>query len=233
MQDPEHSTLNNNKILFVVATKSEIEPLLNFLNFTKQNGYLYKSEKADILVTGVGIVFTIFSLQKHLSAYKYRLVINTGIAGSFHKEIPLGEVLLISRDRFADIGIESNEGFQNLFETAFADKNAFPFTEGILAPKINLFLPLLNKLPVHNAITVNMVHGTEDSISLFSKKYKATAESMEGAAVFYVCMMLNTNVIQIRSISNYVEPRDTSTWKIKEAIINLNNYLIDFVSEWT
>jgi len=42
--------------------------------------------------------------------------------------------------------------------------------------------------------------------------------------------MLKTNVIQLRAISNMVEPRNRSNWKIELAITNLNatlNLLLD------
>jgi futalosine hydrolase len=53
---------------------------------------------------------------------------------------------------------------------------------------------------------------------------------MEGAAVLYVAEMLDIPAIQIRSISNYVEPRNRENWKIKEAIENLNYQIINILS---
>jgi futalosine hydrolase len=54
---------------------------------------------------------------------------------------------------------------------------------------------------------------------------------MEGAALHYVCLQLAVPFAQVRSISNYVTPRDKSLWKMKDAIINLNNWLIGFVEK--
>lgn len=48
---------------------------------------------------------------------------------------------------------------------------------------------------------------------------------MEGAAVFYVANQLNIPAIQIRSISNYVEPRDRANWKIQEALSSLSTVI--------
>jgi futalosine hydrolase len=50
---------------------------------------------------------------------------------------------------------------------------------------------------------------------------------MEGAAVFYVCLNENIPVLQIRSISNYVEDRDTTKWDIPLAIKQLNKFCTD------
>src|SRR5690606_23292382 len=56
-------------------------------------------------------------------------------------------------------------------------------------------------------------------------------ESMEGAAVFYACAQEELPCIQVRAISNYVEQRDKSSWKIDLAITNLNNWLQKFIRE--
>ena len=61
------------KILLVVATKSEIIE--------------DKFKDCDVIVTGVGMVNTTFSLTKILSKKSYELVINMGVAGSFSNEI--------------------------------------------------------------------------------------------------------------------------------------------------
>ena len=54
---------------------------------------------------------------------------------------------------------------------------------------------------------------------------------MEGAAVFYVAGMLDIPVIQLRTISNYVEPRNRAAWKIQEAIQVLNDLLIRILKD--
>jgi futalosine hydrolase len=48
---------------------------------------------------------------------------------------------------------------------------------------------------------------------------------MEGAAFAYVCAKMKVNAIQIRSISNQVEPRNRNNWNIPLAIKNLNEVL--------
>jgi futalosine hydrolase len=44
---------------------------------------------------------------------------------------------------------------------------------------------------------------------------------MEGAAFFYAANLLDVPSIQLRAISNYIEPRDRSKWEIKLALENL------------
>ena len=52
---------------------------------------------------------------------------------------------------------------------------------------------------------------------------------MEGASVAFVANNKSVPVIQIRAISNYVEPRNKANWDISLAIKNLNAFLIDFI----
>lgn len=227
-------------ILIVSATEFEISFLLKKLSFEtilQGKEYFYSDKKINIniLIAGIGSVFTVYHLSKHLNLSKknYDLVINTGIAGSFDKNITLGGVVQIIEDQFADLAIEHSDGrLETFFEANFLNSNEKPFSNGILIPEKVIWQNKIS-LPKKKGITVNLTHGSEETIKIFSAKYKANIESMEGAAVFYVCMNENIPVIQIRSISNYVESRNRENWKIPDAIRNLNNLIFDFISHIT
>jgi futalosine hydrolase len=76
------------------------------------------------------------------------------------------------------------------------------------------------------------VHGNVLSISeLHTNCTDVHTESMEGAAVFYVAGMLDIPVMQLRTISNYVEPRNRAAWRIQEAIQVLNDLLISILKD--
>jgi len=224
------------RILIVVATQFEIEFLLNYFSCqfdNDRNVYFFENEKmrVEILIAGIGIAFTIFNLSKLIFAtpQKYNLVVNVGIAGSFNKQLALGQVVSIYEDQFADLAIEQANGdLQTIFETNFANANEFPFIDGKLKIEPS-FSRVMLQIDEFKAITVNTTHGFEQNIQVFKKKYNADIESMEGAAVFYVCKKEKIKVLQVRSISNYVEIRNIKNWKTKEAIQNLNRFLINFL----
>ena len=71
-------------------------------------------------------------------------------------------------------------------------------------------------------VTVNTVHGIENSIHKMVERLYPDIESMEGAAVFKVCEEMRVSCIQIRSISNKVEKRNKESWNLPLAISNLN-----------
>ena len=74
------------------------------------------------------------------------------------------------------------------------------------------------KLEAVNGITVDLVTAGPERKARLAEKFNPQIESMEGAAVFYVCKMEDIPVIQIRAISNYVGVRDRHSWKTEEAI---------------
>jgi len=218
------------KILICAATEPEIKPLrsaLVFENFLSENRkrYSLKEHTIDILITGVGAVFTVFFLQEVFHRENYDFAINAGIGGSFHKTIDLGSVVVVKSDCFGDLGIENAYGFSTIFESGFENPNIFPFVEGKVYGNYSLFEKYLIHFIEVEGITVNMAHGREETISMFHQKFNAVVESMEGAAFYFVCQHFKTPCVQLRSISNYVEKRNRNAWKIELAIRNLNEEL--------
>lgn len=204
------------KLLIVAATQAEIAATLAHFNLTSNN--FIETEKFDVLITGVGMVATAFALGQKLSD-KYSLVLNIGIAGSFDREISLGELVNITQDIFAELGAEDREKFISLPQLGFG-QNEF-------SSSANIEL----KLRAVKAITVNKVHGNVQSIEKTEAIYHPQTESMEGAAVFYSCNQLNISALQVRCISNYVEPRNRESWQIGLAVKNLNTWLIKFLEK--
>ena len=93
------------------------------------------------------------------------------------------------------------------------------------------FLQQLDSLPKANGITVQTVHGNEQSIALLRQRNpSASIESMEGAAVFYAGQLEGIPVIEIRSVSNPVEPRNRAGWDIQGAIHSLNQFLLQLLN---
>ena len=57
---------------------------------------------------------------------------------------------------------------------------------------------------------------------LFNVSISSNIETMEGAALHYVCLSERIPFLQLRCVSNYVGERDKSKWALREAIMNLN-----------
>jgi futalosine hydrolase len=207
------------KILLVAATRPEIGLLSEHFKLPEKD--FVQTPEFDILITGVGMTATAFALGQHLSA-KYNLVLNLGIAGCFDRSIPLGSILNITEDEFAELGAENKGDFISIDELGFGKSNYSAYN--------NLLSESVTKLKKVKGITVNRVHGNEISISAITARLNPTTESMEGAAILYSCEKAGIPCLQIRSISNYVEPRNRAAWDIALAIKNLNEWTIGFLT---
>lgn len=219
------------KILMVAATWMEVKLLTDELEFIGEKSHLLKQyqlkdQEIDILVTGIGMTFATFHLTNTLQQNNYQMVINIGIAGSLTHDLEIGEVVNVTSEEFADLGIEKREEFLTLFETGFIESNEFPFVGGLLKATTSNAISNIKKV---RGITANKSHGRGSSIAEIQQKFMAHVESMEGAAVLFVCHWLGVACYQIRAISNYVEPRDSSKWNIPLALENLKNTVLEII----
>ncbi len=207
------------KTLLVAATIFELKGLLDHYNLPASN--FIENEAFDVLITGVGMTATAFSLGRQLKRNKYSQVLNLGIAGSFNPDFKLGDVLQITEDILSELGAEDDKGFIPIYELGFGESTF---------KSINPDKPLYPPLKKVRGITVNTVHGQQHSINDVKARLLPDLESMEGAAVIYACNQMNIPCIQVRSISNYVEIRNKENWNISLALENLNNWAIAFLT---
>ena len=179
------------------------------------------------LITGVGGVRTAFALARFSDMEHIDIAVNIGVAGSFNRTLTLGSVVEVKEDRFADLGVEERDGsFTDVYEMGLSQKDDYLHSDCWIKNQNN---SLEGKVEQVRGITVNKVHGHEKSIERIADKYHADVESMEGAAFFYACKNMDVTSLQIRGISNYVEPRNRASWQLEKAITNVNSYLIRWI----
>ena len=218
------------KLLIVSATYKEIEQAKSYFKISSQNKDNFWTGKflaneISFLITGIGVYSTIYELTKILSSHKFDIVINVGIAGSFDDTFEIGTVVNVSSEQIGDLGIDDNGIFKTIFDANFLNPNSFPFTDKkLINPNEDLFYLLSDCLRV-DALTVNTVSGDNIKIAELKNKFNVQIESMEGAAFFYVCLKEKVRFLEIRSVSNFVEPRNEENWRIMKAINSLNEIL--------
>jgi len=217
-----YCTFANMKILIVSATQMEVD--------------LAKEHLKDIyniffLVTGVGMLATAVSLTKYLSRNQPDLVIQVGIAGCFDQNTPLGSVVLVKEEILGDLGVEEYGIWKDLFVIKLIDLDTPPFTKGML---LNQHLSKYNRLglPTVTAITVNEITTRPPRILQQQLIYNPQIETMEGAALHYVCNDFYIPYLQIRGISNYIGERDKTRWNIREAVENANQLALDLIKSY-
>lgn len=222
------------KILVIAATEAEIALSIKHIEAGaaqyKEGVFDYLGHHVSFCITGVGMVATAYKLTQRLCANNYDIVIQAGIAGSFDRNIPLGEVVFVSSDRFGDLGVENGVDFQDVFTVGLIDEQEEPFDNGLLINPVSRDKYHL-KLREVDALTVNTVTGSEETVTQKMSLYNCTLETMEGAALHYVCLLEKQEFIQLRAISNYVEKRNRAVWEIDKAINNLNDYLVNIIEK--
>jgi futalosine hydrolase len=226
--------LRKMNILLVSATEGEICPLLQHLQreWRMASGGRYERDdhKVKVLITGVGMVAAAYCLGKELGRVHYDLALQVGVAGAFDRGIALAEVVLITSEQFGDFGAEDHDDHLDIFDMALLQCDTPPYADG----RLNMPMRDLHKqieLRRVNSLTVNKVSGNQQTIDRLAKRYSCQVESMEGAAFYYACLLEQVPAFaQIRSISNYIIPRDKAKWKMKEAIEALNTWLIGYLA---
>ena len=212
------------RLLLVSATHFEIDETAQWLTHTASS---HNASKAELLISGIGQLKTTFAIQKQIHKQRPDLVIQAGIGGANSTD-EIGKVYVIGSEQISDLGLMEKSGFTNIFEMGLSLKDEFPFTDGKL---MNPYRSLLKwtGLPILDGITVNEIKSAD--FSGFQRNAVPVVESMEGAALHYVCLMEKIPFLQIRSVSNMIGDRDKSQWKIKEALGRLNETLISMIQK--
>ena len=219
-------------LLLVSPTESESAPTLQKMTGLKTiSPYLYSGalngQSIELLISGIGSVATTFRLTQTLMQRSYSRAISIGIAGSFSEAIDICEVVQITEDCFADLGIDDNGEFRNLREAGLT-------CDDFDCDFITNPFPTLSPHRKLRGITVQTTSGSKNRIDELKLRFNPDVETMENAAFFYVCRKIQIPFASFRAISNKVEPRNRKNWRITEAIEHLNDCLLNtLILNWT
>ncbi|HEX6812125.1 MAG TPA: futalosine hydrolase [Planctomycetota bacterium] len=195
-----------------------------------------------IHLLGVGKTSAAMRLSALVRAHpSARAVLLYGIAGAFparHRSTPapvrLGEVCIVGSDRFGDEGVETPAGFVDIEEVLeprnlgpryateggkiFGGPSTFPSN-----PRMAQQAAELLGVPIVHGVTVSTCSGTEATSERMRRRSSADVETMEGAAVAYVCRQLELPLLHVRAISNWTGDRDRGEWDIGTAVMALQS----------
>jgi futalosine hydrolase len=219
------------KILYITSTSIEAEALKMIKGMIPSQGfYIFDNLEINLLISGVGSISTAWSVKEWLSVNgKPDLAINGGIAGSYKENIEIGSVVMPITDCFADAGIEDRDNFLTLPEAGLMNPDEFPFKQGVLHGDPKYCDEMLSHLKPVKAITVNTATGSDATRIKMVKKYNPDIETMEGATFFYICIREKMPFLALRAISNKVESRNRSNWKIQSALVALSEKLEEII----
>ncbi|HET6721273.1 MAG TPA: futalosine hydrolase [Chitinophagaceae bacterium] len=213
-------------ILVAAATAKEINPFIQSI----RKGQLSKNS-IDILISGIGLTASTYHFTKQLRLKKYDLVIQAGVAGSFNHKIPPGSVVAVRQDTIADQSVIELEKLKTLFDLKLVPRDQHPYKKGWLMNPNNETLKK-TKLKTVKGISVNQISTSKQMIRFYRDVFDPVTESMEGAALHYVCVMEKVPFVQIRAISNYIGERNKKKWDMNESIAKLNVALTTLINNY-
>jgi futalosine hydrolase len=89
------------QLLLCASTEFEIRPVIDFID--SQN-----TTNITILITGVGMIATTYSLSKAIYQKRPDFIIQAGVGGCLDKRLPLSKVVFIENESLGDLGVEEN-----------------------------------------------------------------------------------------------------------------------------
>ncbi len=211
--------------LVIAATPIEIRPLLEKLK--KGNIPISNSIQLDVLITGIGLLATSYSLQKQIQLKRPDLIIQAGVGGCFDKKMKLGRVFIIKKEAIADQSVVELNALKTLFDLDLVPANQPPYQKGWLVNPHPIVKKL--RLPKVTGVSVNEITTQVQKVRFYKKQFNPQIESMEGAALHYVALQEGIPFIQLRSTSNYIAERNKKNWNMPAAIHSLNQSLLNLL----
>lgn len=201
-------------ILVVCATELELLPLLDLLPADDAQWMSF--------VCGVGVVETTLHLSRFLAEQQnaFTAVLHFGVAGAYlaeaETEVDLLDICMAEQELFGDFGICHRDHFE-----ALPDHLVHRSTYNLDRALLQNCLGVLGEqnIPCRQGgfVTVAGVSATAERGRQLKNQYDALCENMEGAAVARVCEEFSIPLVEMRCISNFVEDRNLSRWKLNDA----------------
>lgn len=212
LKELNYPIMQDYRVLVMTAVDAERQMLLEAIG---------QSEQIDIHIAGVGPIAAAANTAVQLTKNKYQLVISAGIGGGFQGRAEIGDLVIASEIISGDLGAQSGEGFLSLDKLGFGS-NYIPVPEEL--PKRIQTALLTSEFDVHIGpiVTLSTATGTLETAQQLEARYPTIcAEAMEGFGVAYAAQQAGIPVLELRSISNKVGPRQRELWNIPAALQTL------------
>jgi futalosine hydrolase len=187
---------------------------------------LLDAVEATVLAAGVGpaaaAAGTATALALHLAHRRpFHLACSAGIAGGFAPTAPVGSAVVADAVLAADLGATTPEGFSDVAELGFGTVRHTPPPTAVERAAGALRAAGI-ATAVGPVLTVSTVTGTAGRAAELAARHPgAAAEAMEGFGVAEAAARHRLPVLELRTVSNPVGPRDRTAWRIGEALAAL------------
>lgn len=179
-----------------------------------------------LLMGGMGKTNAAQALAALLETRPVRGVVGFGVGGAYPgSDLDVGGLALATAEIYGDDGVEAPEGWLSteaigipLLETARgAGFNEVVLDEDRVRAAGRALASAGLEVTSGPFVTVSACSGTRARGDALRARFGAICESMEGAACAHVSALYEVPFVEVRGISNLVEDRDLSRWKLRDA----------------
>lgn len=202
-------------IVALAATQLEMSP---FLREMKREG-----QEWPTLITGVGPLETAVRLSRYLAAHGDQVsgLLQFGVGGAYLGEnscnkVKLLDVCLATREVMGDFGICQPDGIEP-FSKELGGGEWYELDRSLTSHIAALLQQKDIDFHRGSFVTVNSVSATRKRGDGLANHWQGLCENMEGAAAARVCNEFGVKIAQLRVVSNMVEERNLSGWRLQEA----------------
>jgi futalosine hydrolase len=179
-----------------------------------------------LLVAGMGKTNAAHSLTVLLERERVSGVIGFGVGGAYAGGgLAVGDLCLAAEEHYGDEGVRTPSGWVGceaigipLLESGggrfFNRFPADPAAVGVVAASL---AAAGHRPGVGPFVTVSCCSGTAERGAELAARFGAVCETMEGAAYAHVATLYGLPWLGLRGVSNLVEDRDPSRWRLGEA----------------
>lgn len=179
-----------------------------------------------LLVGGMGKVNAAQAVTALLEARRVAGVIGFGVGGAYPRSgLSVGAVALATAEIYGDEGVATPSGWISTEEIGIPlleaegslTYNTFPLDRKSVAAAAEALARGGIAAVAGPFVTVSCCSGTADRGEELRARFGAVCESMEGAAWAHVAALYGVGYLELRGISNLVEDRDLSGWRLADA----------------
>jgi nucleoside phosphorylase len=226
------------KYLIIAPTPWELQPILDvfkpYMSLKKHPFTIHmcrdEQVEVNIYASGMGIASTAFAVGYAMQNFHVSELILLGFGGvTKNRKNLLGKMTIATSDRYLKFGAKTPTGFDDLsikYDLLSDHDNKPPFCFHSHAWMKELYEQL------HYG-TCDELSSSNSDISFLNDIYpQITVENMEGAACAQIANLYNIPCIQARAITNVIANRDTNSWLMDEAKIEIAKFSEKLLSHW-
>jgi futalosine hydrolase len=239
-------------IALICSVQAEAERLLGSLTVMRSTTLgsklliegLLDDHRVALCISGMGKVNAAHAATLILTKFEPDAILVFGIGGAYPSSgAQIGDIALAKEEIAGDEGVLTQDGFKDteyigipLLKTATSlIYTTYPAAEHLVQQSLKTLGPYQEtggKLHVGSFVTLSTCTGTSARSQELENRYHGLCENMEGAAVAQVAELHNIPWGEVRGISNLVEDRDLSKWRIPLATHAVQQAVRTIVRGW-